>query len=168
MMNAWNNFKANLNNWGIEFHFFWVKEYTPPSHEYTDARGRRRVSVGQQIHLHAIIDRHIPSAILKAAWKLSTDCSFIIDIRRVEGVINVPAGYMTKYLLKSAQSELFKKGEHRYGCDRENDWSAASTPIFKIEGIDWLYDWSPQFPMMAKLSDSPAGGKIPMAEEPPP
>lgn len=126
IMTAFNNFKANLNNWGYEFSYKWVKEHTPESHEYIDDQGNIRQSVGGVLHLHLLINVAIPSHLIKLAWQFANERSFIVHVVRVVESIGNPAGYLKKYLVKASQSGLFKKHEHRHGNDRKHNWKPVT------------------------------------------
>jgi len=124
IMQGWNYLRLLLSNHGYDnLRFFLVKEFTE--------KGKR--------HLHILINREIPHALLKQLWIQVTDGrSYIIDIRRVSEKINRPAAYMTKYLTKSQQCRQFKKYEKRFTSDRRTDWTAYTTwskPTGKIEFI---------------------------------
>lgn len=168
ILKAFNGFKANLANWGYHFRYKWVKEHTPPSHSYRDSHGRLRKSRGNQVHLHVLINIHIPAAVLKKAWSLATECSYIIYVQRVGESLTRPAGYLTKYLIKASQSRLFKKYEHRHGNDRLTDWKPSATN-YKIPNFDWRFDYQPQINLEVLLPMIPglSGGGVITGDPPP-
>lgn len=114
--------------------YFWVKEFTPPSHEYIDRYGRVRQSVGNVRHIHMLLNFFVPSTIryttpgglqrdvtLSSLWKKATDgTSHNIHLTSdTEQHGAVRASYMVKYITKSCDGETsahdFQPYERRFG-----------------------------------------------------
>lgn len=168
IMNAFNNFRTNLNNWGYHFRYKWVKEHTPPSHQYLDKTGHLRTSRGNQVHLHILINIHIPASVLKKAWALSTERSYIIHVMRASDSVQRPAGYMTKYLTKASNSRYFGKHEHRHGNDRLTNWKPEKAE-YKDPQITWEFEYRPKIDLERLLPMIPglSGGGTSQGEPPP-
>jgi len=97
IMKAWNRFRAYFAKKGIKFVYFGVKEFTK--------KGKR--------HLHILVNRYLRFEDIKYAWMLATEgYSWRVWINRVD--IKSGAGYMTKYMSKTLDHEMFKRGERRY------------------------------------------------------
>lgn len=97
IMTAWARFRAYFAKKGIKFVYFGVKEFTK--------NGKR--------HLHILVNRYLRFEDLKYAWLLATKGnSYRVWINRVD--IKSGAGYITKYMAKTLQHEMFKRGERRY------------------------------------------------------
>lgn len=114
-----NQLFTNLKKkWKID-KYFWVKEFTPPSHDYIDRKGNLRRSVGGVKHVHGLISFIEKSPVkeeFRAMWLTANGDSYEIDYTEVNTYS--PAGYMLKYITKSFQSELFGKNENRYMFSR--------------------------------------------------
>lgn len=139
---AYNRFKVYLALSGYSrIRYFWIKEFTK--------KGKP--------HLHILMNRYIPQAILSECWRQATyGKSYIVHVTRVNFTIRNPAGYVTKYLSKAIHQKNFKKGEHRFGNDRETNWKAYST-------------WTPACPGAWSFTyvRPPIRIRTPMKERPP-
>lgn len=136
---AFARLRASLYKYGFfdrsQGHIYtWVKEFTPPSHEYVDDLGRLRMSVGNVRHLHILTNFMVPNTIRyttptgigktrtrQSLWQLATrGTSHVFDIvveTKAHG--KVRSSYMTKYITKGCDGETsehgFQKYERRFG-----------------------------------------------------
>lgn len=101
IMKFWARFRATLAKHGYRhFRFFWVKEFTQKG----------------KLHLHIAIDCYVPIWLIRHAWYYATDkTSWVVFIT---SKINVPAGYMSKYMTKAFLQGKFRYRERRYGFSR--------------------------------------------------
>ena len=113
--------------------YFWVKEFTPPSHEYSkwDSNAGGHVTVksrGFRRHIHLICNFRIPKALLSHLWRLATQgTSWQCHQTDEHGALRI--SYMVKYLNKSLDGHTdmsdtegfrtFKYMERRYGVSQE-------------------------------------------------
>lgn len=117
---------------------FWTKEYTPPSHDYTDWKGVTRRSVGGVKHLHELLsfnDNNIPSeSEISDIWLRVNGDSYIVDLQKVN--LRNPAGYMCKYMDKTFDDYQYLKNENRFQFSR----NCLKVPV-SSEGasVGWQY-----------------------------
>ncbi|MFZ3059323.1 MAG: hypothetical protein WA102_06225 [Candidatus Methanoperedens sp.] len=117
---------------------FWTKEYTPPSHPYTDWKGVTRLSVGGVAHLHELLSfngDNIPSeSEMSDIWLRANGDSYIVDLQKVN--LRNPAGYMCKYMDKAFESYKYLKNENRYQFSR----NCLKVPEFSgVGSTGWQY-----------------------------
>lgn len=121
MMSDLNNLLTQLRKQGYLHTYFWVKEFTPPSYEYTDRKGRKRKTEGERRHLHLIWwGRYIPWQIIERYWEGKS------DLKRHSGN---PVRYLIKYLGDSQCQELFDHNERRYSSSRNFYPEKAYKPV---------------------------------------
>lgn len=110
MMDDLNNLLTQLRKQGYINTYFWVKEFTPASHEYVDKKGRKRMSEGNKRHIHLIwFGRYIHWSVIQQYWSHGSN---------LELVNKSPIRYLIKYLGDSQVQELFEKNERRYSSSR--------------------------------------------------
>lgn len=110
MMEDLNNLLTQIRKQGYINTYFWVKEFTPPSHEYIDKKGRKRISEGEKRHIHLIwFGRYIHWTTINQYWAHGSN---------LELVNKSPIRYLIKYLGDSQVQNLFDKNERRYSSSR--------------------------------------------------
>lgn len=133
--------------------YFWVKEFTPPSHEYSkwDYRAKCRVSVmsvGFVRHLHLITNFRIPKRLLSHLWRHATGGTSW-NCHQTDSHGDLRISYMVKYINKSCTVDAdyvndpafrnFNKFERRYGVSCLPD---SRKSIFKLtresKGTCWV------------------------------
>lgn len=115
--------------------YFWVKEFTPDSHEFIDDKGITRVSLGGERHLHILTDTRIGQKCLSNFWKEITGGESYICWIFQENCYN-PAGYSTKYLTKAFQEAPYEENERRYAFSRHAQFRVRPEPL-PILGDFW-------------------------------
>jgi hypothetical protein len=96
----WNALRTRLKREVGDFSYIWVREEQDNGNP----------------HIHAIVSRYLPQAVVSKAWA-DLGGGEVVDLRRIDRVEKV-AHYVGKYLTKDSLTD-FGSGVHRYGSSAD-------------------------------------------------